>query len=540
MARSKGELMAEDARINGRTILALTAMGMSVFILANDFSAMNVAMPDIERAFDSDINSVQWVINAYALVFAMLIVTGGRLADMFGRRKVFFIGAALFGSFSFLGGLATDELMLIGARALMGIGGALLWPAILGMTYAILPKERSGLAGALIIGAAGIGQGAGPIIGGVLTDLLSWRWVLFVNAPICLAAILITWRFVHVATPAHARERIDYAGIVTLSGGLFALLFALDQSNAWGWTDWRIIGSFVLAVVLLAAFFVIERRMGASALVPGSVVGNRNFSSACIAIALVGPAFTASLFYLPQFLQKILDFSTLKSGVAMLPMMVLFTGLSFASGTIADKLGVKITIAAGAFFMALGPALLYFVGADSAYVALVPGMIALGIGLGLFYSPATTAGVTALPESQSSLAGGIIYMCQIGGGAIGLGLTTTVFSSVAKSELKEGAASSGAPLTEQQAQDLQGIFVGTESAQAAIQQLGADVANRLITIANDAFAAAFQSSMLLLAALAFGAFLVALFMVGGPLRVPKGLRARLPARHEHRAHRAHG
>lgn len=532
--------MQAGTKIDGRTMLALTAMGMSVFILANDFSAMNVAMPDIEKAFDSNLNSVQWVINAYALVFAMLIVTGGRLADMFGRRKVFFIGAAIFGTLSFLGGLAQEEIMLVVARALMGIGGALMWPAILGMTYAILPKERSGLAGALIIGAAGIGQGAGPIIGGVLTDLLSWRWVLFVNAPICLAAILITWRFVHVATPAHGRERIDYVGIVTLSGGLFALLFALDQSNAWGWGDWRIIASLVLAVVLLAGFFVTERRMDSSALVPGDVVGNRRFIAACIAIGLVGPAFVASLFYLPQFMQKILEFSTLKAGLGMLPMMVLFTGISFASGVITDKLGVKIVVSAGAFFLALGPALLYFVNADSEYVALVPGMIALGIGLGLFYSPATTAAVTALPESQSSLAGGIIYMFQIGGGAIGLGLTTTVFSSVAKSELKSGAERAGTALTDQQAEALQGIYVDTESAQAAIQQFGADVANRLVTIANDAFAAAFQSSMLLLAALSFGAFLVALFMVGGPLRIPKGIRAKLPARHEHRAHRAHG
>ena len=532
--------MAADARINGRTILALTAMGMSVFVIANDFSAMNVALPDIEKAFDTNIDSVQWVINAYALVFAMLIVTGGRLADMFGRRKVFFIGATLFGALSFLGGLAQDELWLIGARGLMGIGAALMWPAILGMTYAILPKERSSLAGAVIIGAAGIGQGAGPIIGGVLADLLSWRWVLFVNAPICLAAILITWRFVHTPPVAREQQRIDYAGIVTLSGGLFLLLFALDQSTSWGWGDWRIIASLIAAVLLMGAFFVIERRTGSSALVPSDVVGNRRFISACIAIGLVGPAFVASLFYLPQIMQKLLEYSTLKAGLGMLPMMVLFTLISFASGTISDKLGAKVTIAAGAFFIALGPALLYFVGADSGYRALVPGMIAIGIGLGLFYSPATTAGVTALPESQSSLAGGIVYMFQIAGGAIGLGLTTTVFSARAQSELKEKAADAGTALTDQEVEALQGIFVGTESAQEVISRFGADAANQLIAIANDAWVAGFQTGMLLNAALAFGAFLVALFFVGGPLRFSKSLRARLPARHEHRAHRAHG
>ena len=173
--------MAAKPEIDRGTWLALIAMGIAVFVLANDFSAINVAIPQIEEDFDTDVSTAQWVVNAYALTFGVLIVTGGRLADMFGRKRAFFVGSAIFATMSLAGGVAQTEAWLIASRVLMGIGGALMWPAILGMTYAALPDARAGLAGGVILGAAGIGNAAGPLIGGVLTDLLSWRWIFFLN-----------------------------------------------------------------------------------------------------------------------------------------------------------------------------------------------------------------------------------------------------------------------------------------------------------------------------------------------------------------------
>jgi MFS family permease len=166
-------------QITGGTILALMAMGLSVLVISIDISAMNVALPSIERDFDSDISTIQWVINAYALFTGMMLVTGGRLADMYGRRKVFLIGVTIFAATSFIGGIARNDYWLIGARALMGIGGALMWPSILGITYDLLPRDKAGLAGGIIIGAAGLGQAIGPIVGGSLTQFLGWRWIQF-------------------------------------------------------------------------------------------------------------------------------------------------------------------------------------------------------------------------------------------------------------------------------------------------------------------------------------------------------------------------
>ena len=231
------------AGLDRATMLALGAMALAVFVIANDLTALSVALPDIESDFDSDVSTVQWVINAYALIFGVLIVTGGRLADMFGRRRLFFIGAAIFALFSVLGGAAQDEVWLIVCRALMGIGGAIMWPAVLGMTYDVLPEDKAGLAGGLIIGVAGLRQ----------RRRAAARRSAHRGAQLALD---------HVPEPADrgaglfchlARDRIQSdtgasasttPGIASISVGLIALLVALDQATEWGWSDPRILGLF--------------------------------------------------------------------------------------------------------------------------------------------------------------------------------------------------------------------------------------------------------------------------------------------------------
>ncbi len=404
-------------------------MGMAVVVIANDFTAVNVALPTMESDFETNVNTIQWVINAYALTFGVMIVTGGRLADMFGRRNAFFVGAAIFASMSALGGAAQTETWLIFARVAMGVGGALMWPAILGMTYELLPEEKAGLAGGIIIGAAGIGNAVGPLLGGFLTDELSWRWIFFLNVPIALFAVGVTYWLVHVKEPEGGERQLDYPGIATLSTGVVSLLVALDQVDDWGWGDPKVIGLLVLAVVLVASFVRLERRAGPHALVPHEVMRNESFTASCIAILFMAGTFFAALLYLPQLMEKQLGYSALESGVGMLPFLAVFALASFAAGPLYNRLGAKALAVVGAALIALGPLLLSFVNEGSGYSALVPGMIALGIGAGSFIPTATTAGVTSVDDSQTSLAGGIIYMFQIAGGSVGLGLTTTVFSA---------------------------------------------------------------------------------------------------------------
>jgi EmrB/QacA subfamily drug resistance transporter len=402
---------------------------MSVLVIANDFSAVNVAIPTMEKDFDTNVNTIQWVVNAYALTFGVMIVTGGRLADMFGRRRAFFLGTAIFASMSALGGAAQTETWLIATRVVMGIGGALMWPAILGMTFELLPAEKAGLAGGIILGAAGLGNAIGPLIGGILTDALSWRWIFFLNVPVAAFAVLVTYYLVKVKEPEAAGRRIDYPGIATISVGLVSLLVALDQVDDWGWGDPKVVAMLALAAVLIASFVRIELRAGMNALVPRAVMANESFRASCVAITLMSATFFAALLYLPQYMQKHLGYSPLEAGVGVLPFLATFALVSFVAGPLYNRLGAKPLAVVGAACIAIAPFLFSQVTESSGYAALVPGMFVLGVGIGSFYPTATTAGVTSVDESQSSLAGGILYMCQIAGGAIGLGLTTTIFSA---------------------------------------------------------------------------------------------------------------
>jgi EmrB/QacA subfamily drug resistance transporter len=473
-----------DDKLDRATIVALLAMGLAVLIIANDFTALSVALPAIEKDLDSDLSTVQWVINAYGLVFGVMIVTGGRLADMFGRRNIFFAGAAIFAGFSLLGGVAQGDIWLIACRALMGIGGAMMWPAILGMTFALLPESKAGLAGGLILGAAGFGNAIGPLIGGALADELSWRWIFFLNLPVAALGVIATLRAIKPDEPGGERQKIDYTGIATLSVGLVLVMLALDQSSDWGWGDPRVIAMMAVGGALVASFALVERRVGESALVPGSVMGNANFRAACLSVLLMSAVFFAALLFLPQFMTKALGYDALKAGAGLLPMMATFAAVSFIAGPLYGRVGAKVVVTAGAACIAVGIFLLSLIEAGDDYGSLLVGMFVLGAGIGLFYSSVTTAGVTALDPSQASLAGGIVYMFQVAGGVLGLAVNTAIVTSDSSGSIVK--------------------FV-------------------------DGIADAFRVD----AVLALGGFVVALLFVGGRVSA-EALRAHRP--HLHRAH----
>jgi EmrB/QacA subfamily drug resistance transporter len=508
---------AEKERLDRGTVMAIVALALAIFVVANDFTALSVALPNMEADLDSDVGTIQWVINAYALVFGVLIITGGRLADMFGRRRIFFIGAAIFTVFSLLAGAAPNAELLIVARGLMGIGGAMMWPAVLGLTYQVLPESRQGLAGPLVLGVAGIGNAFGPLLGGFMTEALSWRWVFFLNLPIAAGACAVTYFKVSgVPGVRDDDDGLDYAGVGALSVGLIALLLALDQSTDWGWGDPRIIGLLALCAVALLALVPIERRAGAGALIPPDVVRNPTFVSACAAVLLMSATFFAILLYAPQVMQKLMGFSALESGIGFLPFMATFSLVSFLSGPLYERVGGKLLLAAGSACLPAGLLLLSFVPEDAGYIALVPGFVVAGTGVGLFYSTITTVAVTALDKSRASLAGGIIYMFQVAGGSVGLGLTTTIFTSVALSHVRsEGLADR---LSSDQEHAVGQILSGNETGQALTRAFP-DIASQLEQLARDAFTVGVHVALRVDTALAFLGFLIAVFFVGGRLRL---------------------
>jgi EmrB/QacA subfamily drug resistance transporter len=497
------------------TVMALVALGSAVFLVANDFTALSVALTNMEGDLDTDVGTVQWVINAYALVFGVLIVTGGRLADLFGRRRIFFVGAGIFSVFSAVAGLAPDVDVLIAARALMGIGGAMMWPAVLGLTYQVLPDSRQALAGPLVLGVAGIGNAFGPMLGGLLTEELSWRWVLLLNLPIAAGACAVTLAKVAADAPAQRGERLDYGGVAALTIALVSLLLALDQATDWGWGDPRIVGLLAVCIAGLAAFAAIERRAGSGALIPADVARNQTFAFACLAVLLMSATFFAILLYAPQIMQKLMGFSALQAGVGFLPFMATFSLMSFASGPLYEKVGGKVLLCVGAACLPIGCVLLSLVSESSGYAAMVPGFLVAGMGVGLFYSTVTTVAVTALDQSRASLAGGVIYMFQVAGGSIGLGLTTTVFTATALDHVRGDRLADR--LTDDQVHAVGNVLSGAESGTrvtAAFPQVAAELEH----LAREAFVAGVHTALRVDAALAAAGFLIVVFFVGGKLR----------------------
>ena len=415
------------SRLDTATVVSLAAMALGIFVIANDFTALSVAVVPIENDLDSTLNRAQWVINAYTVVFGVMIVTGGRLADLYGRRRVFMIGAAIFATFSLLGGLAPNIETLIAARALMGIGGALMWPSLLGMTYAVLPEDKASLAGGLVIGIAGLGNATGPLIAGLLTEVLSWRWVFFVNVPIAVLAMIIIRRNV-AESAAGRRAGMDYQGIATLSAAVILVLVGLDHGTAVGFTDPVVVVMMVVGILLLVTFAVIEGRKGDAALVPRRVTKSRQFSRAVLSVTLMSATFFGILVYIPQFLQKELGWSALEAGAGLLPMLLIFAGTSFLAGPLYNRVGARLVTGAGGICLTAG-ALGLALAITSDYPLLIPGLLLAGIGVGLYYSAITTVAVTAVSSEDNSLAGGIAYMGNVAGGSIGLGLNTAIVLS---------------------------------------------------------------------------------------------------------------
>ena len=402
------------------------AMALATLVIAVDFTAFSVALPSMERDLHASLATVQWVINAYAVVFGVVIVTGGRLADMLGRRRVFFIGAGIFAVFSLVGGLAPDAITLIACRAVMGAGGALMWPALMGMTYDLLPEAKAGLAGGLILGSAGFGNAVGPLLGGLLTSEFSWRWILYLNLLIAAVAVAATLGYIKPDGPRTSGERLDYLGVATLTVGLVALLLALDFSSTAGWSSPGVIALLAVSPLGLLAFALAERKAGASALLPPDVIRNPTFAPACIAVLLLSAVFFSILLYLPQFMVRDLGWSAVAAGAGLLPMMITFAVASLVAGSLYGRLGARLTATSGAACLTIGIFALSFLQTHSGFGSLVPGMVVTGVGVGLFYSSISTAAITALDPSRSSLAGGVVYMCQVGGGSVGLAVNTAI------------------------------------------------------------------------------------------------------------------
>ena len=405
--------------------LTLPLIAGTGLMLILDLTITNVALPTIQHALSMTPQSLQWVVNAYALAYGGLLLLGGRLADRLGRRRVFLTGVAVFTVASLLGGLAPTGGVLVAARGLQGLGAALAGPAglsILTTTYA----EGADRNRALGVWSAVLASGGalGMLAGGLLTEYASWRWVLFVNVPVGILVLAATPRVV-AAAPGRPRARLDLAGAVMATAGLAALVFATSQVPGRGWTAAPTLGVFVLAAVLLAAFVVVEARRRAP-LVPLGIFRRRGVAGADLVALLSGAAVIASpIFFLTLYLQQVLGFPAIQAGLATLPLGLAVIAASRLTPRLMNAVGARRLLAGGLAVAAAGLLLLGRIHPAGGSTLDVAGpLVLLGLGMGLSFVPLTASATAGVPPADQGLAAGLLQTAQQLGVALGLAVLT--------------------------------------------------------------------------------------------------------------------
>jgi EmrB/QacA subfamily drug resistance transporter len=403
------------------------------FMVVLDVAIVNVALPQMRTDLGLSVAGEQWVVNAYTLTFAGFLMLGGRAADLFGRRRVFIIGLALFTAFSLIGGVAQSGAWLITARAAQGIGGAILAPATLSILVTTFtdPDDRRRALGAWGATAAS-GAAAGVLVGGILTSLLDWRWVLFVNVPIGIALLAGAWVALPRKEQQGPRKTLDLTGAVTVTAGLAVLVYGIVSTDVHPWVSARTLVTLAVGLVLLGAFFVTETRFATDPLIPMSVFRRRSLSVANGVAVTVGAGIFGTYFFLSLFLQNVDGYSPLRTGLAFLPVGLLTLVGALVASRIVHIVGARNQLMLGLGVAAVGLLWLSTVQAGDAYLVHVLGPeVLIGLGFGLSFIPMTLSATAGVPVHEAGLASGLINTTRQIGGALGLAIMATVATSVA-------------------------------------------------------------------------------------------------------------
>jgi EmrB/QacA subfamily drug resistance transporter len=417
----------------------LVAVCVATFMLLLDVTIVNVALPDIERSLGSSFTDLQWVVDAYALTLAALLLTGGSLADLFGRRLIFVIGLGIFTLASLACGLAGTPDHLSFARAAQGIGGAFMFATSLALLASTFGGRDRGTAFGVWGAVTGASVAVGPLAGGVLTEAFGWESIFFVNVPIGIAAIALAVAKVDESrAPAEGRPKLDWPGVTTFSAALFLLIFALIRGNDEGWTSSVIVAMLGAAVVLLVAFVLVERGRR-SPMLDLRLFRNRSFVGASVAAFVLSAAMFAMFLYLTLYVQNILGYSALEAGLRFLPITILSFAVAPVSGKLAERVGIRYFLGGGLALVGIG--LLFMGGLDARddWTALLGGFLAAGAGIGLVNPALATAAVGVVEPQRAGMASGINSTFRQVGIATGIAGLGAIFQSVVNSHAGEFA-----------------------------------------------------------------------------------------------------
>ena len=415
--------ISEDAR----KWWTLAAVAFGLFMIMLDNTVVNVALPSIAADLQIGLSELEWIVTGYALTFASLMLTGGKLADLLGRRLIFIVGLAIFTLSSLVCGLAGSGELLIGARVVQGAGAALMNPATLSIIAATFPPRQRGTAIGIWAGTSAMALAIGPLVGGLLTEHISWSWIFFVNVPIGVIAIAASLLLIPESKDESAEQRLDLPGLLTSGIGLFALTYGLIEANTYGWTSSRILGAFAVAVGMLVAFALLETRQRLPML-DLSLFRNSTFAGANLAVLLVALAMFGVFFFVSLYMQGVLGYSAVETGAAFLPLTILIMVTAPIAGKASDRFGSRWLMTAGMILIAIQ--LFYFsrLGVEESYWNLLPAMILGGFGIAMVMTPSAAAAVRALPVDKAGVGSAVLNAFRQVGGSMGIAVIGAIIA----------------------------------------------------------------------------------------------------------------
>ena len=406
----------------------LLAVCFGLFMIMLDNTVVNVALPTMQKDLHVSVSSLEWIVTGYALTFAALMITGGKLADMYGRRLIFVVGLVVFTLSSLACGLAPNAGFLIGARAVQGSGAALMNPATLSIITSTFPPKQRGQAIGIWAGVSALALAIGPLVGGLITENLSWNWIFFVNVPIGALGVVASQIFIRESRDTSHEQRLDVPGLVTSGAGLLALSYGLIEGNDRGWTSGEILGFFAAAVVLLVAFVLLEHRQRLPML-DLSLFRIGAFAGANIVAMMVSLAMFGVFFFVSLYIQEILRYSAVQAGAMFLPMTILVILVAPVAGRLSDRVGSRWLMGGGMTLLGISLLLYQRVTVHSDFWTLLPAMLVGGVGMATTMSPMTSAAMGAVPIDKAGVGSGVLNSFRQVGGALGIALMGAILAS---------------------------------------------------------------------------------------------------------------
>ena len=430
----KARILAEE----NRKWWTLASVAFALFMIMLDNTVVNVALPSIRSDLGISLSSLEWVVSGYALSFAVLMLTGGKLADMFGRRRVFVIGLLVFALSSLACGLATGAAFLIVARVVQGVGAALMLPATLSIITATFPPKQRGTALGIWAGVSAVALAIGPLVGGLIAEHIGWNWIFYINVPVGFLGIAAALVVIRESKDTSREQRLDAPGLITSGVAFFAVVFALIESSRFGWGSATTLGLFALAVISLAAFVAVESKQRLP-MFDLALFRNPTFVGANVVALLVTLSMFGVFFFISLYLQNVHHYSAVRAGATFLPMTLLIIFLAPVAGRFSDRLGSRGLMAGGMTLTGFSLLLFARLEPHSSFWVILPALVVGGTGMALTMTPMTAAAMSAVPVDKAGVGSGMLNTFRQVGGALGIAVMGAILSNRESSEVHAGA-----------------------------------------------------------------------------------------------------